>query len=115
MSTYGIYSLRLRRRQQEELRRRREQQRKEKVRQEAAKLIAESRQMNKQFLNHMNQHFGENAQQQAETLARQAERSLQSNPDQALKLARKSRATVERGMAQVSHKMDEWSRQKAVA
>ena len=115
MSMYGTYLVRLRQQRQEELRRRREEQRKEKVRQEAAKLIAESRQMNKQFLNHMNQHFGQNAQQQAETLAQQAERLLQSNPDQALQLARNSRATVERGMAEASRKTDAWSQEKAVA
>ncbi len=115
MSMYGTYSLRLKQQRQEQLHRRREEQRKEKVHQEAAKLIAESRRMNKQFLNHMNQHFGQNAQQQAETMARQAERLLQSDTDQSLKLARKSLATVERGMAEASRKTDEWSREKDVA
>lgn len=115
MSTYGTYSVSLRQERLEELRRRREEQRKEKVRQEATKLMAESRQTNKQFLNHMTQHFGQGAQQQAEDLAQQAERLLQSNPDEALKLARKSRATVERGMAEASRKTDEWSQEKAGA
>ena len=115
MSTYGVYSLRLEQQRQEELRRRREEQRKEKVRQEATKLIAESRQANKQFLNHMTQHFGQSAQQQAESLAQQSERLVQSNPDQALKLARKSRATVERGMAEASRKTAAWTEEKAAA
>jgi len=115
MSTSGIYSLRLEQQRQEELRRHREEQRKEKVRQEAANLITETRQTNKQFLDHMTQHFGQSAQQQAESLARQAERLLQAKPDQALELARKSQAAVESGMAQASHKTAEWSREKATA
>ena len=115
MSTYGTYSVSLRQERLEELRRRREEQRKEKVRQEATKLIAESRQTNKQFLNHMTQHFGQSSQQQAESLAQRAEPLLQSNPDQALKLARKSRATMERGMAEASRKTDEWNQEKAGA
>lgn len=115
MSTYGSYNLRLSQQRQEELRRRREEQRKQKVREQAVKLIGDSRQVARRFPNHLTQHFGQEAQQQSEALARQAEQLLQSDPDKALKLARKSRATVERGMAQASRKTVEWNNEKIAA
>jgi len=115
MSTYGTYQLRLKQQRQEQLRHRRQEQRKKKVRQGATELIAESRRANRQFLNHMTQHFGQSAQQESEALAQQAEQLLQSDPDQALKLARKSRAAVERGMSEASGKTAAWSQEKAAA
>jgi hypothetical protein len=115
MSRYGTYSLQLRQKRQEQLRRRKEKQRKEKVRRQATKLIAESRQMSRQSPNNITAHFSRDVRQKTDTLIQQAERSLQSDPDQALKLARKSRATVERGMAEASRKTDEWSQEKIAA
>ena len=115
MSTYGSYSLRLKRQRQEQLRRRREKQRKEKVRKEAANLIADSRQMSKRSSNRIIEHFTQDARQQTEKLAQQAEQLLQSNPDEALKLARNCRAATERGMAEASHKVAEWGREKTAA
>ena|GEM_PF-6385630 len=115
MSTYGTYSLRLERQRQEELRRRREEQRKEGIRRQTTHLIAETRRMNRQFVNPITEHFGRGARQQAEGLVRQAEQLLRSDPDQALKLARRSRATVERGMAEASGRTAKWSEEKAAA
>lgn len=115
MSSYGTYSISLRQDRLEELRRQREEQRKQEVRQEATKLIADSRRASRQFQDHMTQYFGQNAQQLSENLARQAEQLLRSNPDQALQLARRSYATVERGMAEASHKTAEWTQEKITA
>lgn len=115
MSISGTYSLRLKKQRQEQLRRRREEQRKEKIRREATKLITDSRKTVGGYVGHMVQQFGQSAQQQAESLARQAERLLQSDPDQALKLARKSCATVECGIVEASRKTAEWTREKVIA
>lgn len=115
MSTYGSYDLRLRQQRQQELQHRREEQRKQKVRQEAVSLIAEGRQAVRQSSNHLTQHFGREAQQQAQEQAQQAEKLLQSDPDKALKLVRKSRATAERGMAQASGQAAEWTEEKIAA
>jgi len=115
MSSYTTYELRLRRQRKLELQRRRERERKQRVRQEAARLIAESRQAGRQFADNLTQHFGRDARQEAERLAQQAEKLLQSNPGKALKLARKSRATAERGMAQASRKSAKWTKEKIAA
>ena len=115
MSTYGLYSLRLKQQRQEQLRRRREKQRKEKVRKEAANLIADSRQMSKRSSNRIIEHFRQNAQQKTESLAQQAEKLLKSNPDKALKLARSCRAAAERAITETSHKATEWSQKKTTA
>lgn len=115
MSTYTTYELRLRRQRKKELERRRQEERKQRVRQEATRLIAESHQASRQSTDHLVQHFGRDAQQQAERLAQQAEQLMQSNPDKALKLARKSRATAERGMAQASRKSANWTKEKIAA
>ena len=115
MSTYGLYSLRLKQQRQEQLRRRREKQRKEKVRKEAANLIADSRRMSKRSSNRIIEHFSQDARQQTESLAQQAEKLLKSNPDKALKLARKCRAAAERAMTETSHKATEWNQKKTDA
>lgn len=115
MSTYGSYRLELARRRREELRRRREQERQQKVRQEAAKLIADSRQVGKQVSNNLTQHFSQKVQQESEAIVGQAEQLLQSNPDKALKLARKGQAVIERGMAQASGQAAEWTKEKVAA
>lgn len=115
MSTYGTYSLSLEQQRLEELQRRMEEQRKAEVRREASRLMTETRQANRNFTDHMTQHFGQEAQQQAESLARQAEDLLGADPDQALELARRSLATVRSGMAQASRQAGEWSRQRIAA
>ena len=115
MSTYGSYRLQLKRQRQAELRRRREQERKQRVRQEAARLIAEGRQTGRQVSNNLTRHFSQEAQQESEAIVQQAEQLLQSDPDKALKLARKSRASAERGMAQASGQAAEWTKEKVAA
>jgi len=115
MSTYGSYRLQLRRQRQAELRRRREQERKHRVRQEASRLIDEVRQAGRQVSNNLTQHFSQKAQQESDAIVQQAEQLLQPDPDKALKLARKSRATAERGMAQASGQAAEWTKEKVVA
>lgn len=99
MSSYGTYSLRLRRERLEELQRRQEGQRKQRVRQEVRSLLTNGHQMLGQFQNNLVQHFGQEAQKRSKDLAQQAEKSLRSNPDKALVLARKSLAAAERGLA----------------
>ena len=112
MSTYGTYSLRLRPQRIEQLRRRREQQRKERARQEAGKLLAESRQISGQSASRLDDHFSQDRRQQTKNLAGQAEQLLASDPDKALELARNCRAAAEHGMAEASRKTARWSRQK---
>lgn len=115
MSSYGTYSLRLRRERLEELRRRQEEQRKQRVRQEVRLLLTNGRQMLGQFQNNLVQHFGQEAQKRSKDLAQQAEKLLQSNPDKALVLARKSLAAAERGLAKATDKTAAWTKQRDVA
>jgi len=68
-----------------------------------------------QFQNNLVQHFGQEAQKQSKDLAQQAEKLLQSNPDKALVLARKSLAAAERGLAKAADKTAAWTKQRDVA
>ena len=115
MSSYGTYTLRLRRERLEQLRREQEQRRKEQVCQKARRLLEGVRQALGRSDHHLMQHFGQAAQDEARRLAGQAERQLQSDPDRALQLARRSMAAGQRGLTEASAKVAAWSRQKAEA
>lgn len=115
MSSYGSYSLRLRQERLEQLRRRQEEQRKQQVRQEATVLLANGRRMIGQFRNNLVQHFGQKAQQESRSLAQRVEQLLQSAPEQALLLARRSVAAAERGLERASNKSAAWTKEKTEA
>jgi len=115
MSSYGAYSLQLSRQRLEEVRGRQEDQRKQRVRQQVRSLLADSRRTMGQFQNNLVQQFGQEAQRQSRNLAQQAERFLQSNPDRALLLARKSLAAAQRGLTKASGRTAQWTKQKDAA
>jgi len=115
MSMYVTFSLRLTWQRLAELRRQQEEQRKERVRQEAVGLIASSRAVWNSSKHHLDNHFGQEVRQEAEGIASQAEKLLRSDPDQALRLARRSIAAAERGLSQAQVKTAAWTTQKADA
>jgi len=115
MSTYGTYRLRLSRQRLAELRRQQEEARKQQVRQEVSTMLAKVQAAAGQFQHHMTQVFGQKAQQETADLARQARQRLQSDPDQALKLARRSLLASQRGLKQASKTAAAWSHSKAQA
>ena len=115
MSTYGIYSLQLRRERLARLRLEQEHRRREQVRQEARRLLADVRQAMGRSQHHLAEHFARKAQQESRDLTQQAERLLRSDPDRALQTARRGLAAAQRGLEQASEKMATWSRQKVKA
>jgi len=115
MSSFGSYSLQLSRQRMEELRRQKEEARREQVRQEVTSLLASVQHAAGRFQHHLTQAFGQKAQRESADLAAKARSLLQSDPDRARNLARRSLAVAKRGLEEASRTAAAWNRGKAEA